>query len=92
MENPANRKISVTLPDLLLDEVDILASSLNRSRSEIIAAVLSQYLKERKSVEFKERLKKGYLEMGDINIDIAEKSLLSDECAYEIYEKYLEST
>lgn len=92
MENPANRKISVTLPDLLLDEVDILASSLNRSRSEIIATVLSQYLKERKSVEFKERLKKGYLEMGDINLDIAEKSLLSDECAYEIYEKYLEST
>ena len=75
----------------LLDEVDILASSLNRSRSEIIAAVLSQYLKERKSVEFRERLKKGYLEMGDINLDIAEKSLLSDECAYKIYEEYLES-
>ena len=92
MENPAKRKISVTLPDLLLEEVDTLASSLNRSRSELIAAVLSQYLKERKSIELKEHLKKGYLEMSDINLNIAEKSLLSDECAYEIYEKYLEST
>lgn len=92
MENPAKRKISVTLPDLLLEEVDFLASSLNRSRSELIAAILSQYLKERKSIEFKQHLKKGYLEMGDINLNIAEKSLLSDECAYEIYEKYLEST
>lgn len=92
MESPANRKISVTLPDLLLEEVDTLASSLNRSRSELIAAVLSQYLKERKSIELKEHLKKGYLEMSDINLNIAEKSLLSDECAYEIYEKYLEST
>ncbi len=92
MENQAKRKVSVTLPDLLLEEVDTLASSLNRSRSEIIAIVLKQYLKERKSVELKEHLKKGYLEMSEINLNIAENSLLSDECAYEIYEEYLEST
>lgn len=92
MESQAKRKISVTLPDLLLEEVDTLASSLNRSRSEIIAIVLNQYLKERKSVELKERLKKGYLEMSEINLNIAQNSLLSDECAYEIYEEYLEST
>ena len=92
MENQAKRKISVTLPDLLLEEVDDLASSLNRSRSELIAAALKQYLKERKSIELKEQLKKGYFEMGDINLSIAENSLLSDECAYKIYEEYLEST
>lgn len=92
MGNSAKRKISVTMPDLLLDEVDTLATSLNRSRSELIVTVLKQYLKERKNVELKEQLKKGYLEMGNININIAENSLLSDECAYEIYEKYLEST
>ena len=92
MENQAKRKISVTLPDLLLEEVDGLASSLNRSRSELIAAALKQYLKERKSIELKEQLKKGYFEMGDINLSIAENSLLSDECAYKIYEEYLEST
>ena len=92
MENSAKRKISVTMPDLLIDEVDTLATSLNRSRSELIVTVLKQYLKERKNVELKEQLKKGYLEMGNININIAENSLLSDECAYEIYEKYLEST
>lgn len=92
MKNPAKRKISVTLPDLLVKEVDTLASSLNRSRSELIATVLTQYLKEIKSIELKEHLKKGYLEMGDINLNIAENSLLSDECAYKIYEEYLEST
>ena len=89
MESSAKRKISVILPDLLLDEIDTLASSLNRSRSELISSVLKQYLKERKSVELEEQLKKGYLEMGDINLDIAENSLLSDESAYEIYEEYL---
>lgn len=89
MGNSSKRKISVTLPDLLLDEIDILASSLNRSRSEVVALALKQYLSEKKSVELKRQLKKGYLEMGDINLNIANESLLSDECAYEIYEEYL---
>lgn len=91
MENSAKRKISVTLPDLLLEEVDTLASSLNRSRSEIIAQMLRQYLREKKSVELKEQLKKGYLEMGELNLTIAENSLLSDEYTCEIYEQFLEN-
>ena len=91
MGNTAKRKISVTLPDLLLEEVDTLASSLNRSRSEIITQMLRQYLRERKSVELKEQLKKGYLEMGDLNLTIAENSLLSDENTCEIYEQFLEN-
>ncbi len=91
MKSSEKRKISVTLPDLLLEEIDILASSLNRSRSELIATVMKQYLNERKNIELKKQLKKGYLEMSDINLSIAEESLLSDEDAYEIYEEYLES-
>ena len=89
MKSSEKRKISVTLPDLLLEEVDTLASSLNRSRSELITMALKKYLNEKKSVEIKEQLKKGYLEMGDINLSIAENSLLSDESAYEIYEEFL---
>lgn len=89
MESPAQRTISVTLPDLLLEEADMLASSLNRSRSELIAIALKQYLSERKRIELKQQLKKGYLEMGDLNLSIAEDSLVSDESAYEIYEKFL---
>ena len=34
-------------------------------------------------------MKKGYLEMSEINLDLAEESLLSDENACEIYEKFL---
>ena len=88
MRNSGKRRISVTLPDLLLEEMDTLASSLNRSRSEFITTALTKYLKELESIDIKQ-LKNGYLEMGDINLDIAEKSLLSDENAYEIYEEFL---
>ena len=90
MKSSAKRKISVTLPDLLLEEVNSLASSLNRSRSEVIQVALRQYLGEIKRLELKEQLKKGYLEMGDINLSIAESALLSDESAYEIYEEFLD--
>ncbi|MBQ8808342.1 MAG: ribbon-helix-helix protein, CopG family [Clostridia bacterium] len=89
MESTAQSKISVTLPDLLVEEVDFFASSLNRSRSEFIALAVEHYISERRKIEFKEQMKKGYLEMGDINLHIAEESLLSDESAYEIYEKFL---
>ncbi len=89
MKSTAQRKISVTLPDLLVTEVDALASSFNRSRSELIALAVKRYIGETRKIELKEQLKKGYLEMGDINLSIAENSLLSDESAYEIYEEFL---
>ena len=84
-----NRKISVTLPDLLVEEMDKIALTLNRSRSELMALAVKQYVGERKKIELKEQMKKGYLEMGEINLSLARESLLSDENACEIYEKYL---
>lgn len=89
MEDKAQRKISVTLPDFLVEETDLIASSLNRSRSEIIALAVKRYINETKKIELKEQMKKGYSEMGRINLSLAEESLLSDEIACEIYEEFL---
>ena len=89
MKDSAQRKISVTLPDFLIEETDRIASSLNRSRSELIALAVSSYIRESKRIESKEQMKKGYLEMGRINLSLAEESLLSDESACEIYEEFL---
>mgnify|MGYP003312596789 CR=1 FL=1 len=89
MKSSAQRKISVTLPDFLVEETDLIASSLNRSRSELMALAVKQYVGERKKIELKEQMKKGYLEMGRINLSLAEDSLLSDESAYKIYEEFL---
>ena len=89
MEKEAQRRISVTLPDFLVEETDTIASSLNRSRSEIVALAVKRYIDETKKIELKEQMKKGYLEMGKINLSIAENSLLSDESALEVYEDFL---
>lgn len=89
MRSSSGRRISVTLPDLLVEETDKIASSRNRSRSEIIALAVKNYVSEMKKIELKEQMKKGYLEMGEINLNLAEDSLLSDESACEIYEMFL---
>jgi len=89
MKSTVQRKISVTLPDFLVEETDRLASSFNRSRSEIVALAIEKYVKEIKKVESYEQMKKGYLEMGRINLSLAEDSLISDESACEIYEEFL---
>ena len=89
MENSAQRKISVTLPGLLVEELDKISSTLNRSRSEMIALALKRYVGEIQQIELREQMKKGYLEMGEINLELAEESLISDENACDIYEKFL---
>jgi len=89
MKSTAQRKISVTLPGFLVEETDRLASSFNRSRSEIVALAIEKYLKETEIIRLKEQMKKGYPEMGEINLSLAEDSLLSDESACKIYEDFL---
>ncbi len=89
MKSSAQRKISVTLPGFLVEETDRLASSFNRSRSEVIALAIEKYLKETEIIRLKEQMKKGYPEMGEINLSLAEDSLLSDESACKIYEDFL---
>jgi len=89
MKSTLKRKISVTLPDFLIEETERIASSLNRSRSEVIALAVKNYIEETKKIELKELMRKGYSEMGRINLSLAEDSLLSDESAYKIYEDFL---
>ncbi len=86
MEKKAQRRISVTLPDFLVEETDTIASSLNRSRSEFIALAVKNYISEYKKIE---QMKKGYLKMGEINLSLAESALISDENAFKIYEDFL---
>ncbi len=89
MEKEAHRKIYLTLSNSLLCELDGQAKLENKTRSEFVSLAVKQYLREKRRIEAKRRMEQGYLEMGGINRDIAEKSLLSDESALQIYEKFL---
>lgn len=89
MKEQAQRKISVTLPDSLIEEADMFARTSRQTRSQFIALAMKQYLCEKRRIELKDKMKKGYLEMAEINLDIAEKSFASDESAYKVYEDFL---
>ena len=80
------RKILISVPDSLLTEVDDFASSININRSEFIRDALRLYIKERKKTDMIARMKKGYEEMAEINLDIAEFCTFADEEQQRAYE------
>ena len=80
------KKILVSLPDTLLEEVDDVVNRGDMNRSEFVREAMKFYLKERKRRDIHERMKQGYLEMGNLNLQIAEDCLRADneqQCTYE---------
>ena len=80
------RKILISVPDALLTEVDDFANSININRSEFIRDAMRLYIKERKKMELCARMKKGYEEMAEINLDIAEYCVSADDEQQRAYE------
>ena len=84
----AQRTLNLTLSDSLICEIEKHSNKENITKSEFVALAVKKYLREKSRIEI-ESLKKGYREMGNINLIIAENSLLSDESALNIYEDFL---
>lgn len=76
---PASKKIIVSVPEYLLAEMDQMGVAESKNRSEIIREAIKLYLGERRKKLLKEQLRKGYIEMGDINIKIAEENYTMDQ-------------
>ncbi len=89
MKNQAQRKITLTLPDSLVKEAQAAALSERKTRSEFFALAIQHYLSEKKRIEQKEKMKIGYLEMAEINLEMATQAFASDESALKVYEDFL---
>ena len=83
------KKILISLPDSLLDEADSLASAQNINRSEFIREAMRLYIREKKKADIVSKLKKGYEEMTDINLEIAEFCIEADNIQQQSYEEKL---
>lgn len=66
------RRIVICVPSNLLEEVDVVVSNEKASRSEFIRAALRMYLDEKRRHQMRELMRRGYVEMGEINIALAE--------------------
>jgi CopG family transcriptional regulator / antitoxin EndoAI len=74
-----NKKIVVSLPEGLLEEFDqIMECKAGKKRSQFIREAVVLYIKERKRNNLRELMKKGYLEMAEINSELAEVDIACD--------------
>ena len=80
------KRIMISLPDSLLEEVDFMVSMEKKNRSQFVREAMRLYIEEKKKVEIGEKLKNGYREMSKLNSKLAELGLEEDMkelCVYE---------
>lgn len=88
---PASKRIIITVPENLLYEVDDFTAAEDINRSELVREAIRFYLGERKKRLVIEQMKKGYLEMAEINLSLAgEDTGVEDEVISNSIEKLLE--
>ena len=79
----------VRLPNSLLEEVDIMVPMEYQNRSDLVIEAMKLFIKEKKKIDVIERLKEGYKEMSQINLNFAEMGLEQDILDLTIYEARL---
>ena len=84
-----SRKILISLPESLLKEVDSIVNIEKTNRSEFVRKTIQLYIRERRKIEVRDRLKKGYQEMAEINIKLSEIWFNVDNDLQLRYEKRL---
>lgn len=77
---PLSKRIIITVPESLLCEVDEFTHIEHRNRSEIVREAIIFYLGERKKELTIEQMKKGYLEMAEINLHMAVEDIVNEDC------------
>ena len=83
------KKILITLPDEMLTEVDTEVLEEATNRSKFIRTAIRSYLKSSKEERIREKLKKGYLNMAQVNLSIANMCISADSEQLEVYEEKL---
>ncbi len=80
------KRVMVSLPESLLDEVDWLVQQENGNRSQFIREAMRLYLADLRRRELREKMKRGYSEMADFNLQVTQDHNCRDELR--ILEKY----
>ena len=83
------KRIMVSLPDSLLEEVDYIVAIEKKNRSEFVKEAMKLYIREKRRVEVSEKLKTGYVEMSQINLTLAEIGFEQDMVELNVYEAEL---
>lgn len=66
------KKILISIPDSLLHEVDLLVCDEKKNRSQLIREAMRLYIDHKRKRYIRGIMKKGYQEMAEINLKLAE--------------------
>lgn len=83
------RRVTLSLASNLIEQVDVMVPMEYKNRSDAIAEAIKEFLNEKKRIEIIEKLKQGYKEMSEINLEYAEMGLELDVLDLAIYEAHL---
>ena len=68
------KRIMISSPHNLLEEVDDIVATEKRARSEFIREAMRLYLAEREKQQIREKMQKGYTEMAKLNLRLANEA------------------
>lgn len=78
------KRIMISIPNSLLQEVDGIIAMEKLSRSQFVREAMRLYIEERKRKAVRDLMRKGYQEMAVINLTLAEEGLSADVEVYEM--------
>ena len=68
----SSKRLVVNLSETLSNEFNKALKEDNKKKSQFIRDAIILYIEERKKLEYIENMKRGYLEMAQINLEISE--------------------
>lgn len=72
------KRIMISIPDSLLQEVDGIVAMEKLSRSQFVREAMRLYIEDRKRKTIRDLMRRGYQEMAVINLALAEEGLLAE--------------
>ncbi len=78
------KRIMISIPDSLLQEVDGIIAMEKLSRSQFVRDAMRVYIEDRKRKAVRDLMRRGYQEMAMINLTLAEEGLIADAEAYDL--------
>lgn len=72
------KKVVINLPNTLYNEINEIIKKDSQKRSEFFREAIILYIEERKKQIKMDEMKKGYIEMANINRDYAEQGFEQD--------------
>ena len=78
------KRIMISIPDGLLQEVDGIVATEKLSRSHFVREAMRLYIEDRNRKALQDMMRRGYEEMANINLTLAEEWLTADGESYDM--------